>query len=288
MKQNDYVLSDPPFFSIVIATYNYGRFLGQAIESVINQSCQDYELIVVDGGSKDNTLDVIRKYERYISWWVSEPDKGQSNAFNKGFSHSKGKFLTWLNADDIYLPGALEAVKIKLLKNPDAGWATGNFLRFRDDNGIIIEAKWGPHFLPRFLQTPDAPLVIFGPTTFWSRKIYEDVGELDESLHYAMDTDYWWRIVNKGYKQVRVNHCCWAFRMHEASKTAEYGEHMAEEKTKREKQNEAFYIKEKSNINVSIIKKYVGYMMRILDGSFLKYLFLKIFMVGKKFRIKQV
>lgn len=272
-----------PFFSIVIATYNYGRFLAQAIESVINQSCKDYELIIVDGGSTDNTIDVIRQYEQYITLWVSEPDNGQSNAFNKGFAHSKGKYLTWLNADDVYMPGTLEAVKNKLIANPDADWATGNFLRFRDDNGVIIETKWGPHFLPSFLQTPDSPLVIFGPTTFWSRKIYEDVGELDESLHYAMDTDYWSRIVKKGYRQVRVNHCCWAFRMHEASKTAEYGEHRAGAQLKETKRKEAIYIAEKVGMKVNKKKKIIGYILRLLDGSFFKWLYLRIFVVGKKF-----
>ena len=275
-----------PFFSIVIATYNYGRFLSQTIESVITQSCQDYELIIVDGGSSDNTLEVIHRYEKYITWWVSEPDKGQSNAFNKGFAHSRGRYLTWLNADDVYLPGTLESVKEKLMAHPEADWATGNFLRFRESDKVIIEAKWGPHFLPHFLQTPDSPLVIFGPSTFWSRKIYEDIGELDESLHYAMDTDYWCRIIRKGYKQVRVNHCCWAFRMHVDSKTAEFDNHLADENTKRTKQYEAQYIQEKSKIVVSRKKTNLGYFLRILDGSFLILLYNQLFVVGKVFKFK--
>lgn len=274
-----------PFFSIVIATYNYGKFLAQAIESVITQSCQDYELIIVDGGSTDNTLEVIHRYEQYITWWVSEPDKGQSDAFNKGFSHSRGQFLTWLNADDVYLPRTLECVKKKLSAHPDAEWATGNFLRFRDSDQVIIEAKWGPHFLPHFLQMPDAPLVIFGPTAFWSRKIYKDVGELDESLHYAMDTDYWCRIIRKGYKQVRVNYCCWAFRMHTESKTAEFDNHHADEQTKKTKKHEAQYIQEKSKIVVSKKKKTLGYLFRILDGSFFILLYNRIFVVGKVFKL---
>ncbi len=273
-----------PFFSIVIANYNYGRFLEDAIESVLSQSCQDFELIIVDGGSIDNSLDVIHKYESKLAWWISEPDKGQSDAFNKGFSHSKGKFLTWLNADDLYLPGTLAAVKIKLLNHPEADWATGNFIRFRDSDKVIIEAKWGPHFLPKYLQAPDAPLVIFGPTTFWSRKIYKDVGKLDESLHFAMDTDYWSRIVKKGYIQTRVNHLCWAFRMHEESKTAEYDNHQADEKTKRLKKDEAEYIKNKVGLKVSKVKKRIGYIMRILDGSFFVWLYNKTFIVGQKFK----
>ena len=90
-----------PLLSIVIANYNYGRFLEEAIQSVLSQSCNDYELIIVDGGSTDNSVEIIKKYEDKIAWWVSEKDKGQSDAFNKGFAHAKGKYLTWLNADDI-------------------------------------------------------------------------------------------------------------------------------------------------------------------------------------------
>ena len=107
---------EAPFFSIVIVNYNYGRFLEAAILSILNQSCVDYELIVVDGGSTDNSVDIIRKYKNSISWWCSEKDNGQSHAFNKGFAHANGRFLTWLNADDLLMPGTLAAAKKKLLK----------------------------------------------------------------------------------------------------------------------------------------------------------------------------
>ena len=121
-----------PFLSIVIANYNFGNLLSVAIESIIQQDCQDYEIIIVDGGSKDNSVDVIKKYERFISWWVSEPDKGQTNAFNKGFAHAKGDFFTWLNADDILLPGTISALKRTILKNPTADFVTGNMVRFNE------------------------------------------------------------------------------------------------------------------------------------------------------------
>lgn len=271
-----------PFFSIVIATYNYGRFLADAIESVLSQSCQDFELIIVDGGSKDNTLDVIKKYEPRVAWWVSEPDKGQSDAFNKGFKHSRGKFLTWLNADDIYFPGALQAVKEKITKHPEAKWATGNFVRFRDSDKRIIEAQWGPHFLPRFLQTFDSPFTIFGPTTFWSREVYQTVGELDLNCHYSMDTEYWLRIMKAGYIQVRVNHDIWAFRMHEDSKTAEFDNHKADERTFRAKQQEKAYIRRKSEYKQSRIKHFIWIVFRILDFSAFMGLYRKLFVVKTK------
>ena len=115
-----------PFFSIVIANYNSGQYIEKAIQSVLAQSCKDYELIIVDGGSSDNSVDVIKKYEEHLAWWVSESDKGQSDAFNKGFSHAKGEYYTWLNADDLLLPGVLQRVKLFIEKNKFTPWVAIN------------------------------------------------------------------------------------------------------------------------------------------------------------------
>lgn len=272
---------ETPFFSIVIATFNYGQFLEEAIESVLSQSCKDYELIIVDGGSTDNTIEVIKKYEKYLAWWVSEPDNGQSNAFNKGFRHSNGKYLTWLNADDVYLPGALESVKRTIERNPQADWATGNFIRFRDEDKVIIEAQWGPHHLPKYLQTFDSPICVFGPTTFWSREVYNQVGDLDEKLHFSMDTDYWLRIIKQGFLQVRVNHDIWAFRMHNASKTAEYDDHKADEETAQKKNAEKKYKADKLHYKLSRVKYYLYIVHRCIDGSAFKGMCRNLFVKGK-------
>ena len=259
-----------PFLSIVIANYNYGNMLSTAIESIITQDCQDYELIIVDGGSKDNSVDVIKKYEKYISYWVSEPDRGQSHAFNEGFRRAQGEFITWLNADDILLPGTIAAVKQTLKKNPTADFATGNVLFFRDDTHEIINAPWGPHYLPTWLQGPGRICVVFGPTTFWRRKVYEKLGPIDESLHYTMDTDYWWRMTMAGHLQVRVNHYCWGFRMHPDSKTAEYDEHQKNEEYRLSVRKEHDYIRAKTGYRPLTFWKYIGYIFRILDGSHFK------------------
>lgn len=276
------MVKNNPFFSIVIANYNYGHLLSSAIESIINQDCDDYELIIVDGGSSDNSVEVIKRYEKYISWWVSEPDKGQSNAFNKGFSHAKGKFFTWLNADDLLLPGTLSAVKSKLMKHTDVLWATGNMIRFLHQNGEIISAPWGPNFLPGWLQGRGKATVVFGPTTFWSKILYEKLGPIDESLHYTMDTDYWIRISHAGYKQIRINHFCWAFRMHEESKTAEFEGHdtICTDAVKKEHQ----YIYSKYNWYVKNKWRCIGLIMRLLDGSLLQSFISDYFNKGKDIR----
>jgi glycosyltransferase involved in cell wall biosynthesis len=270
-----------PFLSIVIANYNYGHLLPAALDSILSQDCDDYEIIVVDGGSKDNSVDVINKYENHIAWWVSEPDKGQSNAFNKGFSHAKGKFLTWLNADDILLPGTLTAVKKALTSKPSADYATGNFLRFLNSNCIVSEAKWGPNYLPYWLQGKGRYSVAFGPTTFWRRSVYEKLGPIDESLHYTMDTEYWARMMMAGHKQVRVNHYCWGFRMHEESKTAEFGEHERSAKIKETMDMEHNYIRNKTGYHPTKFWRYIGLIMRLFDGSLLKSVYNNYAFVGK-------
>lgn len=270
-----------PFLSIVIANFNYGSLLPSAIESIIHQDCDDYELIVVDGGSSDNSVDVIKKYNDYISWWVSEPDSGQSNAFNKGFAHAKGQFLTWLNADDILLPGTIKAVKKTLLSHPDADYATGNFIRFLNDTKIVSQASWGPSYLPKWMQGKGRFNPIYGPTAFWSRKSYDVIGGIDESLHYTMDVEYWARLTMNGYKQVRVNHYCWAFRMHDFSKTAEYGSHERDMNVKNIMRNELKYIEEKTGYRPTLFWRLIGYGMRIIDGSAVKMLYNRLFVKGR-------
>ena len=213
-----------PLLSIVIANYNYGRFLEEAIQSVLSQSCNDYELIIVDGGSTDNSVEIIKKYEDKIAWWVSEKDKGQSDAFNKGFAHAKGKYLTWLNADDVLHHGAINAIITALKKSPNCEWFTGNFFRF-DREGNILQIGWGPHCYPKWMQRRNSPIVVFGPSTIFSKDLWERVGKIDVDMHVQMDTDMWTRFIVAGVKQQRICHFIWGFRMHEDSKTAEVGEH---------------------------------------------------------------
>ena len=241
-----------PLLSIVIANYNYGRFLEEAIQSVLSQSCNDYELIIVDGGSTDNSVEIIKKYEDKIAWWVSEKDKGQSDAFNKGFAHARGKYLTWLNADDIMPNGCLKKIVRELDRHPDCEWFTGNMFRFcevselvgdgvsgLEDEGQpinaithkpnnrfnIVESPWGPNYLPRFLQGKGMPIAVYGPATIFTKRIFDAAGGMKLHQNFMMDTDLWLRFVMMGVKQRRINCFCWAFRMHVDSKTAEFGDH---------------------------------------------------------------
>jgi glycosyltransferase involved in cell wall biosynthesis len=271
-----------PLVSIVIANYNYGRFLETAISSVLRQ-CDDamrlpsgerIELIIVDGGSADNSVEIIKKYESKLTWWCSEKDRGQSHAFNKGFSKASGKFLTWLNADDLLCLGALEELARRHRRFPDCEWFTGNFFRF-GDNGRICEVNWGPHVYPKILQRWNSPIVVFGPTSFFSKNIYEKVGKVDESLNYMMDTDLWLKFMAADVMQVRINHYCWAFRLHVDSKTSEFGNHILDQKTKERFCAESDRVMAARKYKMSAVLYYLLLGIRLIDGSLARGAYLK-------------
>lgn len=262
-------LAYKPFFSIVIANYNYGRFLEDAISSLLEQSCQDFELIIVDGGSSDNSVDIINKYRHRLAWWCSEKDRGQSHAFNKGFAKAKGLFLTWLNADDMLTPGTLAAAKRKLLKHPECRWMTGNGFRFTED-GKVVECRWGPWCMPSIFQGACAPVAVFGPTSFFSRSLFQQVGGMNESLHYVMDTDLWIRFIMAGESYIRLNHVCWAFRMHDLSKTAEYGSHLLEKSVRDKLQGELTMCFERHAYHYSKLKHALQFLWRVATLSEVK------------------
>ena len=216
LKGND---MGTPVISIVIVNYNYGRFLETAIKSVVEQQSFDQcELIIVDGGSSDESVEIIKKYQDRIAWWVSEKDKGQSDAFNKGFAHARGRLGCWLNADDLILPGTLAAVLRQMEMHPETEWVTGGTIFF-DSQMKIWKARIGTGITKCMHKWVDAT-VIGGPSSFFSIKRLHDVGDFNLKLHYIMDGDLWDRFFAAGLRMVHLNRYFWGFRVHEMSKTA--------------------------------------------------------------------
>lgn len=206
-----------PFFSIVMANFNGDRYLEDAILSVLEQSCQDFELIIIDGASTDNSVSIIKKYDKRLAYWVSEKDKGQSDAFNKGFARAKGFYYFWLNSDDLLLPGSLDFAKIFINKYPNFKWFAANTV-FINESNIILSCARGPDWRDFFVK--NGVIYVYGPSSIFHRDLFEEVGGFDLNLYYTMDTDLWMRFKNKGYKFKRLSYYFWSFRIHIDSKTS--------------------------------------------------------------------
>jgi len=191
-----------PRISVITPSLNQGRYLRQCIESVLSQGYKDLELLVIDGGSKDESVAVIREYAKAITYWVSEPDRGQSDAINKGFARATGDLVAWLNADDFYLPGAFERVADAYAADPQAPFYFGDGLRV-DEAGTAMS-----NFFPTQALRFDRRALVMGlnyilqPSTFINRRILQQVGYLDEGLHYGMDSDLWMRLSGVGEPRI--------------------------------------------------------------------------------------
>jgi len=186
--------------SVVTPSFNQGEFIGRTIESVLSQQGDfDLEYLVVDGGSTDSTLDVLRGFGDRVRW-ISEADRGQSDAINKGFARGSGEVLAWLNSDDTYQPGALAAVA-RVFAERRAEWCFGQ-CRIVDERDAEVRsfiARYKDRAARRYSR---ARLLMENfipqPATFFSRELWRAAGPLDERLRYAMDYDLWLRFAARG------------------------------------------------------------------------------------------
>lgn len=200
--------------SIITPSLNQVAYIQATIASVLDQNYPDLEYIVVDGGSTDGTPDVLKKYGRRLRW-VSEPDRGQTDAINKGLRMAEGEVLAYLNADDLYLPGTLDRVAGYFKTHPDAGWLYGH-CRLIDESGNPIGELDAPPFNLR--RMIDRAEYVPQPTVFWRRSAAAVVGEFDVALRYTMDYDYFIRLgtYTPGHRLDAELAC---FRLQPASKT---------------------------------------------------------------------
>ena len=178
----------PPTISIVTPSFNHGRYIEATIQSVLNQDYPGLEYLVVDGGSKDSTIETLRHFEHRLKW-ISEKDGGQADAINKGFGRTSGQVLGWVNSDDTLAPHALQTVGDFFAKNPDIGIMYGD-ADFIDGEGEFIGhcQHIEPFDRRRLLHYSD---FIVQPAAFFRREVFEAVGGLDASLNWAMDYDFW-------------------------------------------------------------------------------------------------
>lgn len=203
--------------SIIMASYNQGRYVDAAIRSVLEQDYDDWELLFIDGGSTDGTLEVVEPFRDRLVHYVSEPDGGQSDAMAKGFSRATGDLMTWLNTDDLLLPGALSDVVRAAKANKGCEWFLGNVV-WIDSDGKILRCRRGEGYSPLWPRL--GLLSATGPSAFFSPALYKRVGGLNRDLHYQMDTELWWRFISDGARFRRLEKYTWALRLHADAKTS--------------------------------------------------------------------
>jgi glycosyltransferase involved in cell wall biosynthesis len=265
--------------SIVTPSYNQGQYLEKTILSVLNQNYSNLEYIIIDGGSTDNSIEIIKKYEKHLTYWVSEKDDGQSDGINKGLSRCTGDIIAWLNSDDYYEPDTFKNVMSTFAQYPSAGLLYGNCrIIYVDAEGKALQQKiispenvngfsllhyWKSYFLP-----PQ-------PSMFWKKSIQDETRLLDKNLNYAMDMDFWLQL-SEHTQIVKANFLLSNYLVHTNSKSGSEGG-FSKFKSEWKLVSES-HLKSKStfvNLNYYIIKityQLGNYKYKKLPRVFLRYI----------------
>ena len=206
-----------PKISVVTPSLNQGKFIECTIRSVLFQNYPNLEYVVIDGGSTDETLKIIKKYERYLTYWVSEKDEGQASAINKGLRKCNGDIFNWLNSDDYYEPLALYRVAKTFLKH-DSDIVSAREKHFDDIGNLRFR-------IGSTLRENLAETLYLGhidqPSTFWRKNILDSLGGVNEKYNYLMDAELWVRYLLKygDERIIKLNEMIVSFRLHDQSKT---------------------------------------------------------------------
>lgn len=219
-----------PMISVVIPSFQQGRFLRDALKSILEQDYTRFEIIVMDAASTDETVAILEEYSASLAYWVSAPDEGQAAAIRAGFERAQGDVLAWLNCDDMYLPGAFSAVANVLAEDPSLGVVYGDYVLLRENGDRVFKPKVSFDYKSALY----AYMPIAQPASFMSRLAYEQAGGIDSTFHLAMDFDLFLRI-GRTHKMRHLRQCLAVFRVHEESKSvAEKGQFKHENQRARE------------------------------------------------------
>ena len=208
-------LTGYPEISVITPSFNQGVFLERTIKSVLDQNYPNLQYLIIDGGSTDDSVNIIKKYESSLFYWVSERDRGQADAINKGLRRATGEWVAWQNSDDIYYPGVFHQIAKTAELHPEVDLIIGNLL--------LIDATDHPlrdlHYVrPTYNSLVAEGMVLANQAAFWRRSLHDRIGYLDDQMDYSFDYEWFLRVL-KGRKAVHVNQTWGGFRVHEMAKT---------------------------------------------------------------------
>jgi glycosyltransferase involved in cell wall biosynthesis len=208
-------MEELPKISIITPSFNQEKFLEKTILSVLNQNYPNLEYIIVDGGSTDGSLEIIKKYEKQLAWWISEKDEGQVAAINKGLRRATGIWVGWQNSDDIYFKNTFNDLILEIKKNPEAGLIIEDMFLIDDKDRPIRDLRY---VKPTYKSVLVEGMVLCNQSAFWLRDIHNKIGFLDEQYEYSFDYEWFLRLL-KHTKAKHVNKIWGCFRQHQDSKT---------------------------------------------------------------------
>lgn len=250
-----------PRLSIVTPSFNQAEYLERTIRSILDQNYPNLEFFIVDGGSTDGSIEIIRKYSDRITWWVSERDDGQVAAINKGLKRATGDWIGWQNSDDLYYPGAFDNFAKMAIKNPKADLIIGDIILIDENDRRIREMLY---VTPTYNSLVAEGMVLANQAAFWRRSLHRDLGFLNEKYQYSFDYEWFLRVASRS-KSVHSRFFWGGFRLHNDTKSNLNAEAFSRE-------NKAIL----ANANFSLLKKFFYKLRRSLfllaSGNF-HYLF---------------
>ena len=210
-------MSDLPRITVVTPSFNQAAYLERTILSVLDQGYPNLEYIIIDGGSTDGSVEIIRRYADRLAWWVSEPDRGQTDAINKGLRRATGEWVAWQNSDDIYYPGTFYHLAAAAAKHPNADLIIGDMMLIDEHDRPLRDIRY---VKPSYKALLAEGMVLTNQSAFWRSSVHAKIGMMNEGMHYSFDYEWFLRLTQQ-VKCAHTAHILGALRLHGETKTEE-------------------------------------------------------------------